>query len=158
MVRSEECGPAWGGMSSTLIAMLMSRPFCSRTEKFLETHGLCFMGKKQARTGAQSFQLIQHPIESISIDLTRLNASIDRIVFILTINEAAEKRLNFSMIQDAYIRIIDTLSDQELVSFKIDEYYANIISMTIGEIYLHNGNYSAVRASGGNQAQHGLIW
>lgn len=77
--------------------------------------------------------------ESISIDFTKLNPSVDRIAFILTINEATEKRLNFSMIQDAYIRIIDTLSNQELISFRIDEYYPNVISMTIGEIYLHNG-------------------
>lgn len=77
--------------------------------------------------------------ESISIDFTKLNASVDRIVFILTINEASEKRLNFSMIKDAYIRIIDISSNRELVSFKIDEYYSNVISMTIGELYLHNG-------------------
>ena len=43
------------------------------------------------------------------------------------------------MIKDAYIRILDPASNQELVSYKIDEYYANVTSMTIGELYMHNG-------------------
>ena len=77
--------------------------------------------------------------ESISIDFTKLTASVDRIVFILSINDAAEKRLNFSMIGDAYIRITEVPSNRELVSFRIDEYYSSVFSMNMGEIYLHNG-------------------
>ena len=43
------------------------------------------------------------------------------------------------MVQDAYIRILNGDSKEELVSFKMEEYYANVISMMIGEIYYHNG-------------------
>lgn len=76
--------------------------------------------------------------ESISVDFTKLDASVARIVFVLTINEALEKNLNFGMLQDAYIRIMDS-AGAELVSFKMDEYYSNVTSMMIGELYLHNG-------------------
>ena len=79
--------------------------------------------------------------ESVAIDLSRLNPSITRIVFVLTINDAFSKRLNFGMIEDAYVRILDAASDRELVSFVMDEYYSNVISMMIGEVYLHNGNW-----------------
>jgi len=75
------------------------------------------------------------------VDLSRLNPSITRIVFVLTINDAFSKRLNFGMIEDAYVRILDAASDRELVSFVMDEYYFNVISMMIGEVYLHNGNW-----------------
>ena len=75
------------------------------------------------------------------VDLSRLNPSITRIVFVLTINDAFSKRLNFGMIEDAYVRILDAASDRELVSFVMDEYYSNVISMMIGEVYLHNGNW-----------------
>ena len=60
------------------------------------------------------------------------------MVFVLTIHEALEKHLNFSMIKDAYIRIIDQTSNQELASFQMDEYYSNVTSMMIGELYQHN--------------------
>ncbi|MDK2808318.1 MAG: tellurium resistance protein TerD [Clostridiales bacterium] len=76
--------------------------------------------------------------ESISIDLTKINSSVAKIVFVLTIHEAIEKNLNFSMVKDAYIRILNRSNNEELVSFKMDEYYSNVTSMMIGEIYLHN--------------------
>lgn len=76
--------------------------------------------------------------EMISIDLQKLNAEVHKIVFVLTINEALEKHLNFSMLKDAYIRIIDQASNQELAGFQMDEYYSNVTSMMIGEIYKHN--------------------
>ncbi len=43
------------------------------------------------------------------------------------------------MIQDAYIRIFDSSTKTELVSFLMDEYYENVTSMMIGELYKHNG-------------------
>ncbi len=83
--------------------------------------------------------------EMIQIDLARLNPQVRKIVFVLTINDALENRLHFGMLKDAYIRIMDS-SGKELVSFLMTEYYNNIISMMIGELYLHNGiwKFSAV--------------
>lgn len=116
--------------------------FLLRNGRALGDEWFVFYGQETSPDGSTVFSENSSPDrESISIDFTRLNASVDRIVFILTINEAADKLLNFSMIKDAYIRIVDTTSNRELVSFKIDEYYSNVISMTIGEIYLHNGTW-----------------
>ncbi|HAG13958.1 MAG TPA: tellurium resistance protein TerD, partial [Ruminococcus sp.] len=78
--------------------------------------------------------------EYIEIDLTKVNPDIKRIVFVLTIHEAYEQRLNFSMIQDAYMRILDP-QNQVVYSYRMQELYANVTSMTIGEIYLHNGQW-----------------
>jgi tellurium resistance protein TerD len=75
----------------------------------------------------------------VSIDFTKLDERVEKIVFVLTINEALEKRLNFSMIQDAYVRILDADTRSELVSFMMDEYYDNVTSMMIGEVYKYNG-------------------
>ena len=77
--------------------------------------------------------------KTVRLDLTRMDPAVDKIVFVLTINEALEKRLNFSMLQDAYIRILDGGTGSELVSFMMDEYYENVASMMIGEVYKHNG-------------------
>lgn len=77
--------------------------------------------------------------EVITVDFNRLNKSISKIVFVLTINDALEKHLNFSMVKDAYIRIFDTLTGINIVSFKLEDYYANVTSMMIGELYIHNG-------------------
>ena len=43
----------------------------------------------------------------VTVDFRKLDARVDRIVFVLTIDEAFQKNLNFSMVKDAYIRILD---------------------------------------------------
>ena len=76
--------------------------------------------------------------EVISIDFSKLDQNVSKIVFVLTINEAFEKNLNFSMLKDAYVRIMDD-QNNELVSFQMTDYYSNVTSMMIGELYQHNG-------------------
>ena len=70
--------------------------------------------------------------EIISVDFTKIHPNVSKLVFVLTINDALEKRLNFSM---------DATTNTEIVSFMMDEYYENVTSMMIGELYLHNGSW-----------------
>ena len=78
-------------------------------------------------------------MEVFDIDTATLNPSVVKIVFVMTINHALENALNFRMLKDAYIQIVDPVNSTELVSFLVEEYYDNINSMMMGEIYLHNG-------------------
>lgn len=89
----------------------------------------------------QSTEFIPSAIEDrekIQVNLKKLDARIQKIVFVLTINDALTNHLHFGMIKDAYIRILGS-SGKELVSFMMTEYYTNVISMMIGELYRHNG-------------------
>lgn len=114
--------------------------FLLQGERVLGDDWFVFYGQELSPDGSVRFHAEAKPDrEMISLDFGRLNPQVDKIVFILTINEALEKRLNFSMLKDTYIRLLDSASNQELVSFRIDEYYANVTSMMIGEIYRHNG-------------------
>ena len=79
--------------------------------------------------------------EVFRIDFSRLDPRIRKIVFVMTIHEALEKRLNFSMIKDAYVRLLDAATNRELMSYRLEEFYENVTSMTIGELYLHNGQW-----------------
>jgi len=76
--------------------------------------------------------------ELVHIDFKQLNPQVKKIVFVLTINDALAGRLHFGMLKDAYVRILDP-SGRELVSFLMTDYYNNVISMMIGELYQHNG-------------------
>lgn len=79
--------------------------------------------------------------EFADIDFTKLDPSISKIVFVLTINEAFTYHLNFSMVKDAYIRLLEPASGRELYSFLLTDYYANVVSMMLGEIYLYNNTW-----------------
>lgn len=112
------------------------------TGKVLGDDWFVFYGQTKSPDGCVIFNEAEKTDrESITIDLNNLSPSVKKIVFVLTINEAYEKKLNFSMIKDAYVRILNYSNNSELVSFKMDEYYENVTSMMIGEVYLHNGNW-----------------
>lgn len=79
--------------------------------------------------------------EVITIDTTRINPNIQKISFVVTINEALERGLNFSMVRDAYVRVVDANNNNELAKFSLTDYYANVTSMVVGELYKHNGTW-----------------
>ena len=95
-----------------------------------------FYGQPESPDKSIVFSNTSPDREMITINFRELDSRIDKIVFVLTINEALEKNLNFSMVKDAYIRLMD---GTEIASFMMDEYYDNVTSMMIGEIYKHNG-------------------
>ena len=79
--------------------------------------------------------------ETLSIDLKKLHPSVKRIVFILTIHQALRQRLNFGMVSDAYIQVRDGSMGKGILRFRLDEYYSNVISMVVGELYEKNGEW-----------------
>lgn len=79
--------------------------------------------------------------ETITINLAMVNQQVQKIVFIVTINEALEKGLNFSMISDAYVRIVDEQTNNEIARFNLTDYYANVTSMVVGEVYRYQNEW-----------------
>lgn len=77
--------------------------------------------------------------EIISINLQGVNPNCKKIVFVVTIDEALTKGLNFSMVSNAYVRVVNKMNNQELVRFTLTDYYANVTSMVVGEVYNYNG-------------------
>lgn len=45
------------------------------------------------------------------------------------------------MVQNAYVRVIDKSTDAELIKFNLTDYYDNVISMMVGELYLKEGQW-----------------
>ena len=79
--------------------------------------------------------------EIIDIQFDRLNPNVKKLVFVVTINEAKRYGYNFSKVSNAYIRVLDQASNRELIRFNLSEYYANVTSMVVGEVYLYRGEW-----------------
>ena len=45
------------------------------------------------------------------------------------------------MVKDAYVRVVDKSTGKELVKFNLTEYYSNVTSMVVCELYKHNGEF-----------------
>ena len=43
------------------------------------------------------------------------------------------------MVANAYVRVVNKATGSELARFNLTDYYANVTSMVVGELYRHNG-------------------
>ena len=79
--------------------------------------------------------------EQIFVDLEALPTRYDRIVCVVNIYQAAQRRQHFGMIRNAFIRICDDETHRELCKYNLSENYDNMTAMVFGELYRHNGQW-----------------
>ena len=79
--------------------------------------------------------------EQILVDLSVLPGQYDKIVFVVNIYQAAQRRQHFGMIQNAFIRICDAETNQELCRYNLSENYDGMTAMIFGELYLYKGQW-----------------
>lgn len=73
--------------------------------------------------------------ETIQIDLGSINPSIMKIVFVVTIHNAMEKRQTFGMINNSYIRLVDKdQNGKELCRFNLKENGSTATSVIFAEL------------------------
>ena len=73
--------------------------------------------------------------EVISVSLSHLPADVDRIAFAVTIHEATQRRQNFGMVQQAFIRVVNEQDDVELARYDLSEDASTETAMIFGELY-----------------------
>ena len=79
--------------------------------------------------------------EQIVIDLANLPAEYDRIVLVVNIYQAVQRQQHFGLIENAFIRIVDAKTNQEMCKYNLTEDYSGMTAMIFGEIYRHNGEW-----------------
>ncbi|MBQ9478684.1 MAG: TerD domain-containing protein [Selenomonadaceae bacterium] len=80
-------------------------------------------------------------VEQIHIDLSLVPNDVEKIDFTATIYDAKTRRQNFGMVKDAYIRVVDESSGQELVRFNLGDQFSVETAIVVGEVYRHKGNW-----------------
>ncbi len=79
--------------------------------------------------------------EQIIVDLDQLPAEYDRIVIVVNIYEANQRNQHFGMIENAFIRLVDGKTNQEMCKYNLSENYTCMTAMIFGEVYRHNGEW-----------------
>lgn len=79
--------------------------------------------------------------EALKIRLADVPAAITRLVIAVTIHEAGQRRQNFGMVQDAFVRIVNLETNSEIVRFDLSEDYSTETAMIFAEIYRYNGEW-----------------
>ena len=79
--------------------------------------------------------------EQIVIDLSRVPAEYDKIVIVVNIYQAVQRKQHFGMIENAFIRLVDARNNKEMCKYNLTENYSGMTEMIFGEIYRHNGEW-----------------
>ena len=79
--------------------------------------------------------------ETITVDLTKVPADIERIAISVTIHQADERRQNFGMVSNAYIRCVNSTGNVEVAKYDLSEDASIETAMIFGELYRHNGEW-----------------
>jgi len=79
--------------------------------------------------------------EVVAVDLSNVAGEVSRIVFVVSIDQADERRQNFGQVRSAYCRIVDQDNGTEIVRFDLSEDAAPETCMIFSELYRHNGEW-----------------
>ncbi|MRH87741.1 chemical-damaging agent resistance protein C [Nocardia sp. SYP-A9097] len=85
--------------------------------------------------------------EVINVDLANTPATIDSIVFPVSIYEADSRGQSFGQVRNAYIRVVDRANGTELARYDLSEDASTETAMVFGELY-RNGAEWKFRATG----------
>ncbi|MDQ4489178.1 TerD family protein [Sinomonas sp. ASV486] len=95
--------------------------------------------------------------EQILIDLTKIAPEIEKVVIVVSIDQAEARHQNFGMVRGAFCRVVNDSTAQEVVRYDLTEDAASETCMIFAEIYRH-GNEWKFRAVGQGYASglHGV--
>ena len=79
--------------------------------------------------------------EEIKIDLEKVPANVEKIDFTVTIYDADTRRQTFGQVSNAYIRVVDDVTQRELIRYDLGEDFSVETAVVVGEIYRHNGEW-----------------
>ena len=77
--------------------------------------------------------------EQICVDLSLVPGNITKIAFTVTIYEAEQRRQNFGQVNNAFIRIYNEQTGEELLRYDLGEDFSIETAAVFGELY-KNGN------------------
>lgn len=79
--------------------------------------------------------------EVVVVTLDQLSADVAKISFAVTIYEADQRRQNFGMVQNAFIRVLNGDGGAEIARYDLSEDASTETAMIFGELYRHGGEW-----------------
>ncbi|GKS11021.1 general stress protein 16U [Paenibacillus chitinolyticus] len=92
--------------------------------------------------------------EQLKVDLASIPAEVQKVSFCITIHEAQERNQNFGQVSNAFVRIVNEETNEEIIRYDLGEDFSVETAIVVGELYRHGAEwkFSAV----GSGYQNGL--
>jgi len=79
--------------------------------------------------------------EQILIQLNKVPSDIHKIVFVVNIYDCQNRKQDFGMISNAFIRVVNKADMKEITRYNLTENYAGKTALIVGEVYRHQGEW-----------------
>ncbi|QGZ41258.1 tellurium resistance protein TerD [Pseudoduganella flava] len=79
--------------------------------------------------------------ETVRIDLSKVPAEVDRIAVCVTIHDADNRRQNFGQVQKAFVRCVNSATNQEIARYDLSEDGSTETAMVFGEVYRNGADW-----------------
>jgi tellurium resistance protein TerD len=76
--------------------------------------------------------------ESIEVNLSKVDASVNEILFVVTIHDAMVRKQNFGQIRNSYIRIVNNQTNEVVAKYELDEDFSIETAVEFGRLYKRN--------------------
>jgi len=79
--------------------------------------------------------------ESIVVDLSKLPLGCESITFVVTIHDAETRGQNFGQVRNAFVRIYDPSTNEEILKYDLGEDFSIETAVEFGSLYLKDGQW-----------------
>ena len=79
--------------------------------------------------------------EAVIVDLRKVPPEVQKLVFTVTIHEADKRGQNFGQIENAFVRLVNVETKQEVMRYDLVEDYSIETAMIMAELYLKDGTW-----------------
>lgn len=148
-LKSLMVGLGWDPQSSAHAFDLDASVIMLRGGKFAGKSDLIYFGNKVSSEGS-----VKHDgdnltgdgdgdDEQIHVDLSKVPADVDQLVFVVNIYEAEARGQNLGQVKNAFIRLVDAGAEAkpELLKYDLSEDFSVETGVNMGKLYRHNGEW-----------------
>jgi len=89
------------------------------------------------RTGGNS----EGDDETLTIDLSKVDARVQDIVFTVTIDDFEKRKQNFGQVRNSFIRIYNAQTNEEIAKYELDEDFSVETAVEFGRLYKKNNEW-----------------
>lgn len=130
-------------------------------DKFTEKTNLIYFGNLKSKCGS-----VLHTGDNITgegdgddeqviIELKKVPANINKLIFVVNIYDCVKRKQDFGQVENAFIRVMNSANNEELLKFDLSENYSGLTSLTVAEIYRHGTEWK-FGATGSGSTDPGL--
>ena len=123
----------------------------NRDEDFIFYNNLTSRNEAVVHTGDNRTGEGEGDDEQIILEFDKMPTDVDKMAVTVTIHEAVERGQNFGQVSNAYVRVVDADTNEEVLRYDLGEDFSIETALVVCELYRHGGEWKFSAVGSGFQ-------